>query len=523
MLSISSRGTASRLAPLAAGLGFLLACAGGGGDGKPTGGRIRTAWDVASIEPGETLVIPVAAVDAEGKAVTFTASAEGECASTTASPDAITVVAGDGICEQRIVLTSSTNVTKEVTVNVFDPMVMDIGDGLLIRYVNDYVWQWNDSESEGTYYISYWHPVAGGDGWFPLGSIAWNTWGNPSPTVPMVVAKDSGGTGALAAPIDYAYIYDDSGSGGRYDGSMWKPVCPAGYVALGAVTNSGYGKPPLDAVRCVEASYTTPGTIGAWLYDDRNTGATDYLSLWEIGYPDFTSSPDGRAALHAGTTLGCPGWQKTSCDLAIVNLLLVPVPVMTNGDATDLEPRLTGYQELDVSTARYFSSVRVPFTLIRNQAPVTAPDRVDWNVHASPFYTLQREEVYTPIDVIDHRQGTVEAVYTYSITTGISETDASSFSQEVGLEITAGGSASFLGSGGSWEVKLTTKLGWEQSTSSTYATSTTREYEFRIPPGRYAEIIQVTTQFRAVSWPGFTFCDPLRGSSNIIKYLQYPP
>jgi hypothetical protein len=403
-------------------------------------------------------------------------------------------------------------------------MVMDIGDGLLIKYVNDYTWQWNDDDSGGTYYIAYWHPVSDtADGWYPVGSLARNTWNSPIPTVPMVVVKDSLGTGALAAPTDYVLVYNDVGSGGIHDGSMWKPVCPAGYVALGVVTNRGYGKPSLDAVRCVEASYTTPGTIGNWLYDDRNTGADRYLSLWEIDYPDYTSSPDGRAALHAGTTLGCPGWARTSCDPAIVNLLLVPVPVMTNADASDLEPRLTGYQELDVSKARYFSSVRLPFTLISQQAPASAPDRVEWNVHSSPFYTLQREEVYTPIDIIDHRQGTEPAVYTYSITTGLSATETDRFWQEVGLEVTVGGDASFLGSGGSWEVKLTTKLGWEQTTSSTYAQSVTRDYQFTIPPGEYAEIIQVTTQFRAVSWGGFTFNDPLRGSSNIIKYLQYPP
>jgi len=501
----------------------LLAACGGGGDGQPDGGAIRTELNIASIQAGQSLEIGVKAVDAQGMPVAFTVSGGSACASATASVDAITVVAGSQLCEQRLVLTSNTNVTKEVTVNVFDPMVMDIGDGLLIRYVNAFAWQWNDEDSGGTYFISYWHPVADtGNGWYPVGSLARNTWNTPVPTVPMVVVKDSLGTGALASPTDYVLVYNDAGSGGKHDGSMWKPVCPGGYVALGVVTNSGYGKPALDAVRCVKARYTTPGTIGDWLYDDRNTGADRYLSLWEIDYPSFTSSPDGRAALHAGTSLGCPGWAKTSCDPAIANLLLLPVPVVENSDASDLEPRLTGYQELDVSMARYFSAVRLPFTLIRNQSPVNAPDRVDWNVHNSPFYTLQREEAYTPIDIIDHRQGTVEAVYTYSISTGISDTDTHSFSQEIGLEVTAGGEAKFLGSGGSWEVKLTTKLGWEQSTSSTYAESVTRQYEFRIPPGKYAEIIQVTTQFRAVSWGGFTFGEPLKGRSNVIKYLQYP-
>jgi len=516
-----SKPAASRPTWILVFLALALACA--GGDVKPAGGVVRTEWKVASIQAGETLRLGVEATDSDGVPVAFTVSEGSECASVTVSGGVITVVAGTALCEQRIVVTSSTGAVAEVTVHVFDPMVMDIGDGLLIRYVNAFTWQWNDDDSGGTYYISYWHPATGGNGWYPVGSLAWNTWANPSPTIPMVVVKDSLGTGALAAPTDYVEIYNDRGSGGIHDGAMWKPVCPGGYVALGVVTNAGYGKPSLDSVRCVAKGYTTPASIGAWLYDDRNTGATRYLSLWEIDYPDYTSSPDGRAALHAGTTLGCPGWDKTSCDPAIANLLLVPLPITDNADASDLEPRLTGFQELDVSLARYFASIRVPFTLIRNQAPVTAPGRVDWNVHSSPFYTLQREEVYTPIDVIDNRQGTEAVTYTYSIASGFQETESNTFSLEVGLEITAGGDAKFLGSGGSWEVKLSTKLGWEETTSSTYSTSVARIYTFTVPPGKYAEIIQVTTQFRAVSWGGFTFCAPLQGESNIIKYLQYPP
>jgi hypothetical protein len=36
--------------------------------------------------------------------------------------------------------------------------------------------------------------------------------------------------------------------------SLWRPVPPAGYVAMGLVASTGGLQPPLDRVRCVRAS-----------------------------------------------------------------------------------------------------------------------------------------------------------------------------------------------------------------------------------------------------------------------------
>jgi vacuolar protein sorting-associated protein 13A/C len=38
-------------------------------------------------------------------------------------------------------------------------------------------------------------------------------------------------------------VWDDSGSGAFADGSIWRPVVPAGYVALGDVAVAGHDPP----------------------------------------------------------------------------------------------------------------------------------------------------------------------------------------------------------------------------------------------------------------------------------------
>ena len=54
----------------------------------------------------------------------------------------------------------------------------------------------------------------------------------------------------LLAATDYTWVWDDSGSGAFADGSIWRPVVPAGYVALGDVAVAGHD-PPTGATQLV--------------------------------------------------------------------------------------------------------------------------------------------------------------------------------------------------------------------------------------------------------------------------------
>jgi hypothetical protein len=106
---------------------------------------------------------------------------------------------------------------------------------------------------------SFWHPRSG-DGFRPLGSIVIAGYDDPNGRRASVVVKD-GGNAAVAAPTGYDWIWDDSGSGADWDGSVWRPRAPAGYVNVGDVAVSNHDQPSVDDVWCVRADLVTDGTI----------------------------------------------------------------------------------------------------------------------------------------------------------------------------------------------------------------------------------------------------------------------
>jgi hypothetical protein len=250
------------------------------------------------------------------------------------------------------------------------------------------------------------------------------------------------------------------------------------------------------------------------------------LGVWEIDYPAYTKSPDGRAGLLTGVSIGCPDYNTGACDAKLVNMLLVPLPVYSHSENMT-EPRLTERAPLDTAIPRFFSSVRVPFTLIPseyNKNNFANFPRIKLNVEKSPFYYVQREEMYTSRDIINNTQGNKDAVYNLEISTGYEKEEQEKFTHEFGLNVTAGGGCSFLGSGGKWEVELSYKFGWEKSVSETYSKVETRDFTFTVPARTYAQIVQVTSQFRAIpdSDEIMPTGVPFDMNSNIIMYLQYP-
>lgn len=255
-------------------------------------------------------------------------------------------------------------------------------------------------------------------------------------------------------------------------------------------------------MRCVAQRFTTPGTFGNWVYNDAGTGANTDLGVWRVGPSVLGASPDGRYAMWARSTVGCNGWDApTNCETSRFNLLLIPMPVLENSDDAAIEPKLTGYTPILASAAVYFTGIRIPFTMIPTEDPLCGTDvcasaatRVNNNITNTPFYYLERTETYSQLGSgIDNRQGTTPVpLGPYTYTNAFNETNATSFSQEIGLKITVSGDATFLGAGSKYSVELSTKLAWSQSHSSTYNQAQTSAFgPFQVPPGSYGQVLQV--------------------------------
>ena len=126
-------------------------------------------------------------------------------------------------------------------------------------------------------------------GYFALGHYATNNYNAPLPALLLARPSDPG---ALAPPTGYAKIWDDRGSGATLSGSFWRPIPPPGYVSLGDVAAPGHFTPPsTNDVRCVRADLVVCGDgIGRLIWNERGSGADEDASVWRL---DISVPPTG--------------------------------------------------------------------------------------------------------------------------------------------------------------------------------------------------------------------------------------
>lgn len=158
----------------------------------------------------------------------------------------------------------------------------------------DLALSWWDSGSGADIDGSFWGPPAS-----PFASfshIAKRGYGRPAE---MLLAIDfSAGGDAFADPMDYTFIWNDSGSGADIDGAAWRPNPQPGYTCLGMVVTRG-GAPAADAVACLRSDLAVLGTVGDLIWWDKGSGANADFSAWAINCPDGAISVDGFIGVNS--------------------------------------------------------------------------------------------------------------------------------------------------------------------------------------------------------------------------------
>lgn len=144
---------------------------------------------------------------------------------------------------------------------------------LLINFTSEFTPLWNDQGSGSVRSASFWRPVPSSDflaGYFPLGDLAVPGHDNINKRNIVAVVKEGEPPGsealvkdkALSQPDDYELVWKDSGSGAYANGSIWRPIPPEGYVAMGLVCGTGHDKPSRNAIRCVRADLIIASYVG---------------------------------------------------------------------------------------------------------------------------------------------------------------------------------------------------------------------------------------------------------------------
>jgi hypothetical protein len=120
--------------------------------------------------------------------------------------------------------------------------------------------------------VSLWRPVAP-PGYAILGDVAQTGYDPPRSPVATYRADDPA---SVALPLGFQLIWRDTGSGAAERVTLWQPVPPPGFAAVGCVAVGGYAEPERSVCRCVsvervyasdvfeEATWRDGGAAGAW-------------------------------------------------------------------------------------------------------------------------------------------------------------------------------------------------------------------------------------------------------------------
>jgi hypothetical protein len=264
-------------------------------------------------------------------------------------------------------------------------------DNLLINFTSEFNRIWNSNGTRARP-ATFWRPAPAPDllpGYFPLGDILIpNTTSINGEIVAAVVCEatlqDDGNTRgkALSRPTDFELVWKESGSGAATRTSIWRPIAPQGYVALGMTCSSDHGKPSLNAIRCVRADLVVAADLGDLLWDDKGSGAKLNFSAWSIDPPTAAA---GEICFAPGTFIGAPSHNKPATG-PFAYALRIPIPVQVSVPAE--APVLTAHMNPESAVARVTQTARLPWFAVRDYA------QPNDGFHHSRYYDLKRTDQY---------------------------------------------------------------------------------------------------------------------------------
>jgi hypothetical protein len=451
--------------------------------------------------------ITVTALDDEASPENFTATSGDEgIASVTISGTKITVTGVD-YGKTTLSITSSSGKKRNIPVNIYNHRIIET-DELIITFLQTLEWRYCRHVGKPWFY----HPVET-DGFHPLGSHEGGEGGHWD----FATATGKGGVMGVKAkegydpnnpplkhPVDYTAIIHLRNEPG-YKASIWTPIAPEGYVAMGVVVTKGTNiKPALTDVVCVREDLTVKGTISNLIVMASDTYTTTWpftntrkWAAWNIEGPvaDFHEN----AYLHPGTFVavnsGNNSDPRTPAEHPVMNVLKVKLPMLT--EETPFEhyiPRLTGRQTPPDETSPILArEMLVPANIVRDPF-YEGQDNKGKRIAESPFYRLERHVFWKKEHFINNNTN-IEQGGTYKILHGIEVSESEKMWKETGIEISAEAGVSIKGVDAKVTSTISRSLGYETMTGISRLERTERSVDFRISPNKAGALYQQHNRF----------------------------
>jgi hypothetical protein len=283
-------------------------------------------------------------------------------------------------------LIMTTQDTLPLAARPTDPMKHD---NLLINFTMDFRRIW-DTSGTNTTPAAFWRPTPAPDllpGYFPLGDVIASGFDNINEIrmVPVVSEGESsnGQEPALQAPIDFEQVWSDARPGATATRSIWRPIAPSGYVALGQLCSNGQDKPLTSDIRCVRKDLAIRSFIDDLIWNDKGSRATQYFSAYNF-YPPVAMP--GEINCLPGTFIGVGTHARPA---AHINAYSLRIPIPLEIKSPPQVPVLSDQQPMLFEPGKVTQIAKLPWFVVRD--PNLTPLK---QLRTSPFYFLERTDQY---------------------------------------------------------------------------------------------------------------------------------
>lgn len=336
---------------------------------------------------------------------------------------------------------------------------------LQIGFTEHFIYLWNNRHpitgTIGSQKATFWRPRIPQQlfGYHPVGDCIYPHFDdiNYKHMVPIVRDIEGAQGTALREPLSYEQVWDSEGFNtqnhkGSWNTSLWRPIPPPGYVAMGLVVGNGLEQPRTDAVRCLREDLVIESSIGDLIWSNRGSQADKDFSAWDITPPAALA---GEVYFCANTFAGIGAYTKPNT-MATAYALRVSMPVTATIPAD--APQLTSHAEpssLDSNTRTGFTEL--PWFTIKDPQ-LSAFEQVS----QSPTYKVERTDRYI---LIGHGHNTAESPqrYNWSTTTGINSAAANTFSATTSIDIRAPWAVATHFKASAKLSAITTPQGWSEA------------------------------------------------------------
>tara|TARA_Y100000588_G_scaffold30105_1_gene29248 strand:- start:1485 stop:2798 length:1314 start_codon:yes stop_codon:yes gene_type:complete len=367
---------------------------------------------------------------------------------------------------------------------------LDCGE-VTIRFAENYDFIWDERGNGGKKCVSLCRPLPTNcdneEGFYSLCSVAvkdhWQVTDCFFHGVAGILIKQNyvpeGQQPALAHPIDYEWRWDSVNSGATVEGSIWRPIPPKGYVALGDVARNQYGsdaKPDVREVMCVREDLTADGILdgNTFIWDDAGSHGDHDVSLWEIR-PDQRVEGDNTIFVASGGFVAARKHSKPNRPYRDTVLRVLKLPIFPVDGGEIPVPDVSGYDEPPKTEHMLKSYFYVPCTALTADKDMSR----ERQFRESPFYRLERHVKYSPCDGFYNNKAPTPISLTITTESGVTKAKSETLSAGASLTVTAEGGCKFIG--GTVTCELSASFGWERTKSEEIFASKTREEGYTVP------------------------------------------